>query len=149
MSRLIRIYSAFALLSLIFQHNAAYSARFSKCCRRKFVVCFVGALWVNFAFRHLIQVHSDRGDDHPQHRFFMKIRQKLSFNYHQISSNSHHISSSAAHSTLLWSGSGDHTGQWIVSTSRHLYLRFTSDYSVQYTGFNIKYVSAVGDLYGK
>ena len=36
----------FALLSLIFQHNAVYIESFSKFCRRNFVVCFFGVLRV-------------------------------------------------------------------------------------------------------
>ena len=34
----------FALLSLIFQHNAVYIESFSKFCRRNFVICIFGAL---------------------------------------------------------------------------------------------------------
>lgn len=47
--------------------------------------------------------------------------------------------------TLLFSGSGDFTGNWWVSSTQYLYLRFTSDYSVEYTGISIKYISADSD----
>ena len=49
---------------------------------------------------------------------------------------------------LLDAYSGRYTGSWIVSSTQAMYLFFSSDYSVEMTGFAIKYVSAPSDVKG-
>lgn len=48
--------------------------------------------------------------------------------------------------TLLLDASSRYTGSWMVSSNQFMYLLFSSDYSVEMTGFLIKYVSAPSDV---
>ena len=52
-------------------------------------------------------------------------------------------------STLLFSGSGTHSGLWWISSTQYMFIQFTSDYSVQTTGISIKYVSSDRTVTGR